>query len=494
MPLSLRLNPVALLASLLGIWALGKLPFVQPSWLLFKANRLVEGVAHPLALAGNGAEWLLLLWLLLLAISLVALPRRAWLLALLAVAIIGVTLLSLEQALSILQENLDAKALRRSRISLLSGAWLTFLAIYILLFATWQEGTGQAESGRAAPWWHKLLLLLPSLGLLLFLLARGSLSALGLSQELQSQGADFSLEVLRHLALSFTSVFLACLLGIPAAIAATRQAWLERLILPSAGLLQTIPSLALFGLLLAPLSRLGKALALWQALLGIVIMLLFALLCHLGRRRWLKARAGQAVLGSLQYSLFFVIGIFVLMVLALFLYAFFMALGQHLILGDAQGWRELQPFLNWRDSSLADIGIRGIGRAPALIALILYALLPIVRNTYTGIKEVPPAALEAGRGMGMSRWQILRTIELPLAFPLMMEGLRASLVLTIGIATVAFLIGADGLGVFIQRGIDQVVPDLILLGAIPIIILALLADGLLRLLTQGLTPRGIRVE
>ena len=129
---------------------------------------------------------------------------------------------------------------------------------------------------------------------------------------------------------------------------------------------------------------------------------------------------------------------------------------------------------------------------PALIALTLYAFLPIVRNTYTGIKEVPQAATEAGRGMGMSPGQILRRVELPLALPLIMEGVRASTVLTIGIATVAFLIGAGGLGVFIQNGISQQVPDLILLGALPIIGLALLADALLRGLGQLVTPRGIR--
>ena len=94
--------------------------------------------------------------------------------------------------------------------------------------------------------------------------------------------------------------------------------------------------------------------------------------------------------------------------------------------------------------------------------------------------------------MGMSPGQVLRRVELPLALPLIVEGLRASAVLTIGIATVAYLIGAGGLGTFIQRGIDQVVPDLILLGAVPIIILALVVDGLLKGLGALLTPRGVR--
>ena len=144
------------------------------------------------------------------------------------------------------------------------------------------------------------------------------------------------------------------------------------------------------------------------------------------------------------------------------------------------------------DRPLASVGVRGIGSAPALIALTLYALLPIVRNTYTGLKGVPSAATEAGRGMGMSPRQLLLRVQLPLALPLVVEGLRAAAVLTIGTTTVAYLIGAGGLGVFIQRGIDQVVPDLVLLGAIPIILLALLVDGLLRILGTALTPRGVR--
>jgi len=103
-----------------------------------------------------------------------------------------------------------------------------------------------------------------------------------------------------------------------------------------------------------------------------------------------------------------------------------------------------------------------------------------VRNAYEGLRGVPEAAVQAGQGMGMSRRQVLLRVELPLALPLIFVGLRAAAVLIIGITTVAYLIGAGGLGVFIQRGIDQVVPDLVLLGALPVIALALLADGALR--------------
>src|SRR5690606_7718565 len=131
------------------------------------------------------------------------------------------------------------------------------------------------------------------------------------------------------------------------------------------------------------------------------------------------------------------------------------AMGALLGAGSVPGWPA------W-DAPLTAVGVRGIGSAPALIALTLYALLPIVRNTYTGLEGVPRAATEAGRGMGMSPRQLLLRVQLPLALPLIVEGVRAAAVLTGGTTTVAYLIGAGGLGVFIQRGIDPVVPDLVL--------------------------------
>ncbi|WP_428911781.1 osmoprotectant update ABC transporter permease/substrate-binding subunit OpuFB [Niallia sp. Krafla_26] len=134
--------------------------------------------------------------------------------------------------------------------------------------------------------------------------------------------------------------------------------------------------------------------------------------------------------------------------------------------------------------SLALLGILiplfGIGKVPATIALVAYALLPILRNTYTGIKEVDPSLIEAARAMGMNTKRRLIKVEIPLAMPVMMAGIRTAMVLIIGTATLAALIGAGGLGDLILLGIDRNDTNLILLGAIPAAILAIVFDFLLK--------------
>jgi len=146
--------------------------------------------------------------------------------------------------------------------------------------------------------------------------------------------------------------------------------------------------------------------------------------------------------------------------------------------------------------SLALLGfmlpVFGIGKVPAIIALTLYALLPILRNTYTGILGVDPALVDAGRGMGMTSRQILVMVELPLTLPIIMAGIRTATVLTIGVAALATFIGAGGLGDLIDRGLRVADKNLILTGAIPAAILAILFDLGLRKLEEKVTPRGMR--
>ena len=120
--------------------------------------------------------------------------------------------------------------------------------------------------------------------------------------------------------------------------------------------------------------------------------------------------------------------------------------------------------------------IGGIGPVPAIVALTVYSLLPIIRNTYTGITGVDPAIREAGRGMGMTDRQLLLQVEIPLAMGVILAGVRVATVIAIGIATIAAAIGAGGLGVFIFRGISVVNDQLILAGAVPAAGIALLAD------------------
>ena len=136
----------------------------------------------------------------------------------------------------------------------------------------------------------------------------------------------------------------------------------------------------------------------------------------------------------------------------------------------------------------------GLGKVPAVIALVLYSQLPIIRNTYTAIKNVPPSLVDAGRGMGMGKWKLLRELEIPLATPVIIAGLRTAAVMNIGIAAIATYIGAGGLGVYIQQGIARVYPEMILSGAILVSLLAIIVDGGMTLLERLATPEGIRVQ
>jgi osmoprotectant transport system permease protein len=191
---------------------------------------------------------------------------------------------------------------------------------------------------------------------------------------------------LEHLWLVGVSIFLAVLIGIPLGILITRWPALNKPILGSANIIQTIPSLALFGFLLpAP---------------------------------WIGARADRL----------------------------------------------------------------------AILALTLYALLPLIRNTYVGIKGVDPAVVEAGRGMGMTNQQLLWQVQLPLALGVIIAGVRVATVISIGVATIAAAIGAGGLGEYIYRGLAMVDNRVILAGAIPAALMALLADVSLGWLEKRLSP------
>jgi len=134
----------------------------------------------------------------------------------------------------------------------------------------------------------------------------------------------------------------------------------------------------------------------------------------------------------------------------------------------------------------------GIGIKPALIALILYSQLALIRNTFVGIVHIDPAIREASKGMGMSSWQFLRMVELPIALPVIMAGIRTAAVMNIGTATIAAYIGAGGLGWLIFRGIASVYTEQIVAGALPVTLLAIGVDYLFVLLERILTPVGLR--
>lgn len=134
---------------------------------------------------------------------------------------------------------------------------------------------------------------------------------------------------------------------------------------------------------------------------------------------------------------------------------------------------------------------QGIGYLPAVIAVLLYSQLPIIRNTYTAINNVNPALREAARGIGMSSGQRLRMVEIPLSIPVIMAGVRTAVVMNIGVMAIAAYIGAGGLGVLISRGISQSDPRQLIAGAIAVSILAIIADYALLWLQKRLTPKGL---
>jgi len=378
-----RIDPVLAVLALAGAGSAFLVPFYQ-----FAPNRIVGGTDWFLVPASLAAALGLLAgWLGIGAFA--CLPpslrgadpaRWAWLLVPVPVlaALAGAARVSWALAGN------DAVA----RVTLGPGFWLTLLGALVAGIAL-PSGTLVRALG-----------VLSGLGLVLAGLTRGWFDALSLVREARSLGSAFATEFARHLTLTGGAVLAGTLLGLALGIAAHRSPGWRLGGFFTLNFLQTVPSLALFGLLILPLA-------------------------------WLSNRF----------------------------------------------------------PSLRAWGIKGIGPAPALIALSLYATLPIARNTLTALDEMPRAVLEAGRGMGMSEWQMGLGVVVPLAWPAVLAGIRIATVQTIGNTVVAALIGAGGLGTFIFQGLGQTAMDLVLLGTLPVVALALAADQILGVLSR---PRGAR--
>ncbi len=279
-----------------------------------------------------------------------------------------------------------------ARVSPAAGFWC-LAVVLALLFA---DGLASLSLGP----WSRLGVLVLALGLLGAVLASGVLSDLSIIQEFASRKANFVSALYRHLWLAFGSLGVAAIVGLPIGVACDRNARLRETVLPILSFLQTIPSLAMFGIMIPLLGWVGDTIPGAQA-----------------------------------------------------------------------------------------IGIAGIGFAPAFLALILYSLLPVVANTVAGLESTPPAAREAARGMGMTMCQRLFKIELPLGLPIILAGLRIVLVQNIGLAVIAGLIGGGGFGVFVFQGLNQTATDLILLGALPTVALALIAAILMDILVDMIEPK-----
>ncbi len=362
-------------------------------WLTLKSNRISEGMSLGVY---EIIDWIipsviLTLWLVCFVFSFIRKGKSS--------AVVLGTVANLILVLSFVFTGLAATrllegALPYARVSLSVGFWMTGVASYIVIFAARQRLDN-------SPVWRNLISW-AGLAVLLSLLVTGWFKDLSVIQEFTGREERFVQELVHHIFLVGISVTVGTVLGIMMGIWATRSRRAERPIFFITNITQTIPSLALFGLLIAPLSAL-----------------------------------------SFAYP------------------------------------------------ALREIGIRGVGDTPAIIALIIYSLLPIVRNTYVGLRQLDIAVIDAGIGMGMSRLQVFRKIEVPLAAPLVLEGVRTASVQSVGLAAVAALIGAGGLGWFIFQGLGQAAADLILLGAIPIIILALIVDNVMRTIVRLATPKGL---
>ncbi len=279
---------------------------------------------------------------------------------------------------------LGASSAPSARTSFGSGFWIASLAAALML-ADLMSRAGHAPSWRFLAGFSAAV---PAA----IMLGTGHLDDLSVMKEYAAKQDVFRQALVRHVVIVMGALLPTLVLGVPLGVLAFRTAGFGKTVLAILNVIQTIPSIALFGLLMAPLSALALAVP-----------------------------------------------------------------------------------------AVRELGISGIGLAPAIIALTLYCMLPIVRNTLEGLAQVPGHIVDAARGMGMTGRQVFWQVEVPLALPVFVSGLRITLVQAIGLAAVAALIGAGGLGSIMFQGLFANALDLVLLGAVPIVLLAVLVDALFKL-------------
>ena len=379
-------NPVLLLLLVLGAVAAGSAAFLSVA-----PNRLLTGqglrlAQLPVGSWGSSAGWpgwaTLALPTGLLALAALLPNRRTYhaLAALAAAALLAALVALAGQQASRLASSQGAL----TRVSLGAGFWC--LATLAWLAAS--NALQRLRLGAVSQLLVQVTLWLP----VLVLLRSGALDALSLVKEFSNRQDVFFAACARHGLIVLAALGPALLLGLPLGLAAARRPALARPLLALLGAVQTVPSIALFGLLIAPLAWAGS--------------------------HW-------------------------------------------------PGW-----------------GLQGIGLLPAATALALYALLPIVSGVLAGLQQVPVDVLDAATGLGLNPRQRFRQVQLPLALPLWLSALRVAGVQTVGLAVVAALIGAGGLGTLVFQGLASTALDLVLLGVLPVVALALLLDASLRMLTQ----------
>jgi osmoprotectant transport system permease protein len=364
-------NRVLALLVLAAVPAVLMLAFVRVA-----PNRLVTGDALMLLdVTSTAARYALLAPTAVLALAVFTRPsRRLHALVACAAALLLTLLFWLAGGLAASQ----AAALSGlARVSLGGGFWLLLLLSWLAL----ADAVQRLQLATAARTLVFAAALLPLAALLL----SGQLEALSLLREYDNRREAFDGALRRHGQIVLAALLPALAIGVPLGVAAVRRPRLGKALLAVLNIVQTVPSIALFALLIAP---------------------------------------------------------------------------------------------------LAALGLKGIGLLPAATALTLYALLPVVHGTASGLQQVPAAAIEAGRGMGMSARQLFWRVRAPLALPVLLSGLRVTTVQLIGLAVVAALIGAGGFGALVFQGLTSSALDLVMLGVIPVVALAVLADAAFALLTS----------
>src|SRR5690606_18409236 len=361
-----RFDKLGIVLALLVVAGAGLLPFVTS-----KPNRIVPGEPLPIIGALPLGQAVLLYAVIAIGAGVAILRVQTIWRLLVGLGAIGAVVLMLGTSATFLSDGNGV-----ARISPASGFWLLIFAFALLV----ADALARLRLGPLARLGVTALIA----WVVAALLWGGVWEDVSILRQYANRGAAFWAEARAHLALSFGSLAAATLVGVPLGIVCHRNSKLRVGVLNVLNVVQTVPSIALFGLLIAPLA-------------------------------WVAANIPGA----------------------------------------------------------SALGISGIGFAPAMVALFGYSLLPIVANTVAGLDAAPPAVKEAARGMGMTERQVLFEAELPLALPIILTGIRIVLVQNIGMATIAALIGGGGFGVFVFQGIGQTAMDLVLLGAVPTVALAL---------------------
>lgn len=367
--MTLRFDKLGVVIAAIAAYAAFLAPFAT-----FRANRIVPGQARSILEALPAITGPLLL-AIVVAAALIALFRTPLVLRLAASV---VALAALAVLVGVAGTFLTPAGNTFARVSPASGFWILIFA-FTLLLADVLTRLNLSPSARVGV----LVAAAAAMGLLL---VSGAWNDLSILKEYANRADSFWAEGSKHVTLALGSLLAAVVVGLPLGILCHRVERLRAGVLNVLNIIQTIPSIALFGLLIAPLG-------------------------------WVATHVPGA----------------------------------------------------------AALGIRGIGTAPAFVALFLYSLLPVVANTVVGLAGVPRAANDAARGMGMTERQRLFGVEFPLAYPVILTGIRIVLVQNIGLATIAALIGGGGFGVFVFQGVGQTAMDLVLLGAVPTVALAFAA-------------------